>query len=363
MKHTDNRQGGKWFGTTIRAVSGFALVTILAGGLQAQTQNNTQEEFDELRRNVDIFTGMLKEGLGFNVRQQVFMPRGGDVRGRYLAGQGITLEITTPLQSARAAIGMQSMQDSLQDLSVQLSSLMERGLVMRPDFESLRESMALSLRSEEIATFYREQMQRLSSIEDFTVVDRALSAASASVRNLQNLGELDAATTERMSEELRELRGELVARVSEMNELRREMRERSQASDELPDDQTRQRWQQASEQLQAQAAELREQAMTQTQALRERNEQLRAQRVVQWQQEVTDFENQVFRLLCEFAGGLRSLPDGENVTAILSGLGEDAGTASRRDRIHVISREDLQLCQRGDIDFAQLRQRAVSYTF
>jgi len=361
MKHSVDRPRSILGSNVISALIGLTLVWVFAGPLHAQTAN--QEEIDELRRNVDIFTGLLREGLGFNTRPQVFMPRTGDVKGRYLAGQGITLEIATPLQGTRGAISMQSMQDSLQDLSVQLGSLMERGMVMRPDFESLRETMALSMRTDEIAAFYREQIQSLSSIEDFSVVDRTLAAATATVQNLHNLGEIDAPTMERISTELRRLRIELLARVTEMNDLRREMRERSQASDELPDAQTQQRWQQAREQLQAQAAELREDAMVQAQSLRERNEQLRARRVAQWQQEVSDFETQVFQLLCEFAGGLRSLPDNENVTAILNGLGDETGDGSRRDRIHVMARADLQLCQRGDINFEELRSRAVSYNF
>lgn len=346
-----------------RAVlTGTTMLALAVGGL-AYAQSPSQAEIDELRRNVDVFTSALKEGLGLNTRTGVFSPRPGDVRGRYLAGQGVVLDIFTPLQSGRSMVSAQAVNSAFQDLSVQLNNLMNRGAMMRPDLDAMRETMALSLRSDEVAEFYREQLQRLSAIEDFSAVDRVLATASASAQGLHSLGEIDAPTMQDVSERLREMRSELMLKLDDANSLRREMREQSQRTDTLPDQETRARWQQSREALQEQLAQLHRDALIQAEQLQARNELISARRAEQWRQDVQAFEVQTFAVLCDYAAGLRALPDNEYLTVVLAGLGEDSPDGGRRDRIHVVSKQDLLLCQRGDIDNQTLLGRAVSYSF
>jgi hypothetical protein len=343
-------------------LAGAAILALTAGG-PGYAQNPSQADIDELRGNVDVFTNVLKEGLGLNTRTGAFSPRQGDVRGRYLAGQGIVLDITTPLQGGRNAVSAQAVNNAFQDLSVQLNNLMNRGALMRPDLDSMREAMALSLRSDEVAEFYREQLQRLSAMEDFSAIDRVLATASASLQGLHSLGEIDASTMQDLSERLREMRRELMVKLDDANTLRREMREQSQRTDALPDEETQARWQHARDVLRDQLAQLHERAMEQAEQLQARNEQISTRRAEQWRQDVQAFEVQTFAALCDYAGGLRALPDNEYLTIVLVGLGEDAPGGGRRDRIHVVSKQDLLLCQRGDIDNQALRGRAASYSF
>jgi hypothetical protein len=367
MRHSVWFLGNSLRPTVLAAVTALALLVAGAAPLHAQPPTSaevlSQEELDELRGHMDVFSNVLKEGLGLNARAGVFVPRQGDVRGRYLAGQGVMLEIMSPLQGSRSTVSAQAVNSAFQDLSAQLNNLMTRGAMMRPDLDAMRETMALSLRSDEVAEFYREQLLRLSAIDDFSAIDRVLATASSSVQGLHTLEEIDTPALQELSEQLRVLRSELMLRVEQANTLRREMREQSQRTDTLPDEETRARWQQARETLQDQLAQLHVDALAQAGQLRARNEEINARREAQWQQDVQAFELLTFAALCDYAAGLRALPDRENITVVLAGLGDASSDGGRRDKVHVVSKQNLMSCQRGDIDSQVLRSRAVSYSF
>ena len=342
----------------------FALTMALSvPGVPAIAQAPNDEQLEEMRRSIDVFSGVLRETLGFNERRGMFSPRAGDVQGSYLAGQGIVLELVTPLQSYRSAASMQSLNSALEELSSQLGDLMSSGLVARPDFDELRESMAMSLRSDEIAAFYREQMQQLSALLDLPEIERALTSAAASAQNLSNLGDMDPETAERMNQQMQALRTQLRQHLVEAEALRREIRERAAQADVIPSEEVRAGWEQAREQLEVQVAALREQIAEQARALEQRNEALRAERLAQWQRDVLALEEQVFMVLCDYAAGLRTLPADEHLTVMLTGLGAQAGDGRRPDRVHVFDKADLLACQRGDLQPGDLRSRAVSYDF
>lgn len=326
-------------------------------------QNLSAGQLEEMRRSIDVFSGVMRQSLGFNERRGVFSPRAGDVQGYYLAGQGIVLEMITPLQGYRSTTSMQSLNSALDELSSQLDSLMSSGVVSRPDFDVLRDSMAMSLRSDEIADFYHEQMEQLSSLLDMPAIEQALASAAASVHKLSNLGEMDPESMERMNQQMQDLRAELAQRLGEVEALRREIRERAIQTDTIPSEELQASWQQAREQLEVQVTALREQIAEQARALQARNEALEAERLAQWQQDVSDLEEQVFVVLCDYAAGLRMLPADEHLTLMMTGLGQQSGEGRRPDRVHVFDKSDLLACQRGGLEPENLRSRAVSYDF
>lgn len=352
-KHRNNR----WTG-----VIALAAVLGTSGGT-ALAQNLSVEQLQEMRRSIDVFSGLMRESLGLNERRGVFSSRAGDVQGFYLAGQGIVLEMITPLQGYRSTTNMQSLNSALEDLSSQLGSLMGRGVVSRPDFDALRNSMAMSLRSEEIAAFYREQMQQISALLDMPAIEQALAAAAASAHNLSSLGEIDAEAMERINEQMQTLREQLAQRLGEAEALRQEIRERAIQTDAIPSEEIQANWEQAREQLEVQVAALREQIAEQAQVLQQRNAVLEAERLAQWQRDVADLEDQVFAVVCDYASGLRTLPDDEHLSLKMVGLGGQPEDGRRPDRMHVFARSDLLACQRGDLDPQGLRSRATSYNF
>ncbi|MBC54578.1 MAG: hypothetical protein CMQ34_12165 [Gammaproteobacteria bacterium] len=341
---------------------------VLAAALSAQAlpavaQNPDAGQLEEMRRSIEVFSGVMRESLGFNERRGVFSPRAGDVQGHYLAGQGIVLELITPLQGFHNGASMQTLNSALEELSSQLGSLMSSGVVSRPDFDALRDSMAMSLRSDEIAAFYREQMQQLSSLLDMPAIEQALASAAASVQNLSNLGELDPDTTARMNQQMQTLRTQLTQRLAEAEALRRDIRDRAMQSDAIPSDEIQAGWARAREQLAVEVAALRAQIAEQAQILQAQNAALEAERLAQWQQSVAQLEARVFRVVCDYASGLRALPDDEHLSLMMIGLGWESGEGRRPDRVHVFDKSDLVACQRGDLDAEDLRSLAVSYDF
>lgn len=350
----------------LRTTAVVGMLGVAAMPLSAQPPS--ADALAEIRRSIDVFSGVLREGLGLNERRGVFSPLAGGVQGHYLAGQGIVLEMITPLRNYRSAASVQSLNSSLHELSAQLGSLMERGVVTRPDFEAMRDTMALSIRSDEFANFYREQMEQLAVNIDISSVEEALGSATASLHGLRNMGELEPEAMARLTQRVQELREELAARMADTEALRQDIREQMQrAASELPAEEIQQNWQQAREQIRAEVAALRDQASEQAALLQARQAALEEARQAQWQQDVTDFESQLYAVLCDYASGLRALPEGEHLTVRLAGLGAPAQVSSeqtsRRDRVHIFARNDLLACQRGDIDLAGLRNRVVSYDF
>ena len=331
--------------------------------LTVSAQPPEPEQLREIRRSIDVFSSVMNESLGFNDRRGVFTPRAGDVQGHYLAGQGIVLEIITPLQGFRSSTNLGSLNRALGDLSSQLGSLMSSGVVSRPDFEAMRESMVMSLRSDEIAAFYSEQMQELSTLFDLPAIEQALASAAASAHNLSNLEEMDPASRARLSQQLQELRSELAQRLNDTEALREDIRARLMQTDAVPSEEVQQAWQRAREELDGQVAELRAQVAEQAQDLQQRSEAVQAERQLQWQQDIIELESTMFVALCDYASGLRTLPDGEHLTLIMTGLGSQSGEGRRPDRIHVFNKSDLLACQRGDLDPADMGNRAVSYDF
>jgi|SRR5690554_6417223 len=76
----------------------------------------------------------------------------------------------------------------------------------------------------------------------------------------------------------------------------------------------------------------------------------------------TDFESQVFAAMCDSAN-LLQLPQDGYVTLVIMAPDEASSRGARGERMHRLSRNDLQACQRGDINAATLQQRAVDYSY
>lgn len=245
------------------------ILCLLVWAPVAALANSDDPGFDvpAMQRDIAVFAGVLRGGLELDARPGLPGARGAGVSGYYLVGQGVVMQLNTPLRSRRGSMGLLGLQDALQSDIDALAEL-RRGLP-RPDADAMRSRMALSLRGDP---------------------DTAEDAPAA------------AADTD----------------------------EAAQAATE--------QWAQA----------------------RARSEALRARHQAEWQQQVTAFEQRLFDLLCDYGASLRLLPDDQYLTLVLSGLGGE-DPARREDRLHVLSRESLLQCQRGEIDAAGLQQLALSY--
>jgi len=113
--------------------------------------------------------------------------------------------------------------------------------------------------------------------------------------------------------------------------------------------------------LRDQLDELGEYAAQQASALRARTDSMREGQRAAWQEELEDFEGRLFQTLCDYGASLRILPAEEHLSLVLTGLGAEAEDGTRADRIHVLGKQSLVQCQRGEIDAAGLRTAARSY--
>lgn len=342
----------------------FLLCVLIALGVPSSAVS--QENVAEMRRAVDLFSGVLRDGLGLNQRQGIFSPRNGDVQGRYLAGQGITLNIVAPLRGAQNSIdvSMRDLGQTLDELALQMGSMMERGVVTRPDFDAMRDALALSLRTDEVSLYYRDLMQQLAQVDGLPALDRALAQAALQLRQLQSADQSDQSLLSGLDDELQALRERLQSQLEAAMQLRRDISRQAAEAESVPDQQMLEHWQLAREQIDQQVQNLQRQISEKMQALRTHQATVQAEQQVARQQQLSEFERQLFTTVCDFAGGLRDLPEGEYLNLVLLGAGQASDqTAGRHDRVYTLAQDDLQACQRGAISGEQLRVSALSYEY
>lgn len=333
-------------------------------GVGAASLSTAQEaSLDEMQRNIEIFSGVLREGLGLNSRAGLFSPLNGSVRGSYYLEQGIVLEIGSPLANSRASFNWQTLEGSLQQLSGQISSFVnsQATRVSPPDLEAMRESMALSLRSDSARGAYAQLLESLRSTDFSAEIESALASAAESARSLHQLGQIDDARLNALMAEASEARARVNERIAALQTLRTDIN--AAASNDGADAATSaEQFQATLDQIVAAAAPLREAAASRAQELQAMAEQAKREREVQWQRELLAFEENLFALVCNYAAGLRTLPDGEHLTLVLKGLGDES-ESRREDRIHVLSKTDMQRCLQGDQAQDQLQASARTYSF
>jgi hypothetical protein len=341
---------------------GIACMTLC--GLGTASYSAAQEVvLDEMQRNIEIFSGVLREGLGLNSRAGIFSPLNGSVSGTYFLEQGIVLEIVSPLASSRSSFNWQTLEGSLQQLSGQISSFVnaQASRVSPPDLEAMRESMALSLRDETARGAYAQVLEGLRNVDISTEIESALASVSESARSLHQMGQIDDARLNALMAEVSELRGRVNERIAALQALRADVN--AAASNDATDtDTTVAQFQAALEQIVAAVAPVREAAASRAQELQAMAEQAKREREVLWQRELVAFEENLFALVCNYSAGLRTLPEGEHLTLVLKGLGDES-ESRRKDRIHVLSKTDMRSCLQGDQAQQQLRGSARTYSF
>lgn len=341
------------------------LMLLIISAAAFVTQVNAQTAADEMqlmRQNVELLSTTLEDGLGLNERRGVFSPRAGDIRGRYLQGLGVMFEVHSNWQRRDAPV-MDAFSDSLGQLSSQLDGLLLQGVVQRPDFEAMRDQLALSMRSDEVAVFYREMMQQISAMQEIPAIERGLAAAASSFQTLQSMGHLDESAQLAISNEIQTIRAEFDQQLQAMNDLREQIRVQALSSETLPDQSTQARWlslrESMSRELLAIQTRMSEQA-GQLQLRREQAEQLESE---QAQQALEIFQRRMFELLCDYSAGLRGLPDQESIIIVLAGAGENMDDSNRRDIVYHLNKQALSACQQGRSTPQQLQAAATRYQY
>ena len=108
---------------------------------------------------------------------------------------------------------------------------------------------------------------------------------------------------------------------------------------------------------------LGERLNSQVSTLREQQQRARELQQVQREQDLAHFESQMFATVCDYAAGLRALPEDEHLTLVMVGVGELTENGNRQDRIHVIPQQSVAQCLRGEISGVSLAESVVTYSY
>jgi len=339
------------------------LVSVATAAALASASINAQElQLEGLQRNIEIFSGVLEEALDFGQAKGLFGVSLGGVESTYLYGQGVLMEIRTPLANNRNRMGLVSLSSAMK--SLQFGDI-PFGNVTRPVIASgSAEPPRLALRTESTISFsdlQSEMMDKIENIDYSFAVNKAIQEATESARFLRSLGSVDEIDYEQLRSEIEGLREELRTKMGSARDIQESIRAAIEQGDSL---------QQATSALRTQADEMREnlkplrdQAIAKAAELRERSEAAEEAYAAQWQDQVVEFESKLYAAMCDYGSTLRELPLEENVTVVLTGLGDEDENQRRSDKLHVFQKSDLLQCQTGDIDQATLQQRSIQYSY
>lgn len=332
-----------------------AMIAMSAVSASAQDQ-----QLESLQRNIDIFSGVLEDALDFEEAKGLFGLSLGGIESTYLIGQGVVLDVRTPLANSRNRLNLASLNTAMQ-------SLQSRGnpfeSIARAQSAPIQASPIMALRSEsaDSSSFYSEMMDRVANVDYSLIVNNAIAQANESARSLRSLGSVDESDYALLRSDIEALRADLRQKMQGLREVEAQIREST--SQAIAESQINEEIRSKLDAVVAQIEPLREQAVAKAAELKLRSEQAEQAYSQRWEQDVEAFEDKLYLAVCDYGSTLRELPLDERVSIILTGLGEQGEDQRRTDKIHVFSKADLLECQTGDISVATLRERSDQYSY
>jgi len=320
--------------------------------------------FADLQKNINIFSGVLEQALDFEEAKGLFGLSLGGIDSTYLVGQGVVLEVRTPLANSRNRLNLASLNSAMQSLQARGNPFESIALSQSGSQRSSTQvSPIMALRNESIeaSSFYSEMMERVANVDYSLIVNNAIQQATESARSLRSLGSVDEGGYEALRVDLENMRAEMGDKMQGLREIEAQIRE--SAAQSLAESNIEEEMRVKLDEVMAQIEPLREQAVAKAAELRQRREQAEQAYTQQWQEDVVAFEGKLYQAMCDYGSTLRELPSDERVSIILTGLGEQGEEQGRSDKIHVFNKADLQECQSGDISVATLRERSNQYSY
>lgn len=338
-----------------------AVATVSAVSATAQ-----DPQLEDLQRNIELFSGVLEDALDFEKSKGLFGLSLGGIESTYLIGQGVVLEVRTPLANSRNRLSLASLSSAMQTLQVR-GNPFESFALSQSRTESLSSStqaspvMALRSQSTDSTSLYTQMMERVANVDYSLAVNNAIQQATESARSLRSFGSVDEGDYEELRADIEDMRVEMGEKMQGLREIEAQIRESTVAA--IADSNIEQELRLKLDTVIAQIEPLREQAVAKAAQLRLRSEQAEQAYTQQWQQDVVVFEEKLYQAMCDYGSTLRELPRHERVSIILTGLGEQDEDQRRTDKIHIFNKADLQECQSDDISVATLRERSDHYSY
>ena len=342
-----------------------AVVSVVSATAQAP-------QLEDLQRNIDIFSGVLEDALDFEESKGLFGLSLGGIESTYLIGQGVVLELRTPLANSRNRLSLASLNSAMQTLQVR-GNPFEALALSQSRAQSLSSSssssssapaspvMALRNQSADSTSAYNQMMERVANVDYSLAVNNAIQQATESARSLRSLGSIDEGDYAELRADIEGLRAEMGEKMQDLREIEAQITEST--SQAITQSNIEEELRLKLNTVMAQIEPLREQAVAKAAQLRRRSEQAEQAYTQQWQQDVVMFEDKLYQAMCDYGSTLRELPRDERVSIILTGLGVQGADQRRTDKIHVFNKADLQACQSDDISVATLRERSDHYSY
>ena len=336
-----------------------AVVSVVSATAQAP-------QLEGLQRNIDIFSGVLEDALDFEESKGLFGLSLGGIESTYLIGQGVVLELRTPLANSRNRLSLASLNSAMQTLQVR-GNPFEALALSQSRAQSLSSSapaspvMALRNQSADSTSAYNQMMERVANVDYSLAVNNAIQQATESARSLRSLGSIDEGDYAELRADIEGLRAEMGEKMQDLREIEAQITEST--SQAITQSNIEEELRLKLNTVMAQIEPLREQAVAKAAQLRRRSEQAEQAYTQQWQQDVVMFEDKLYQAMCDYGSTLRELPRDERVSIILTGLGVQGEDQRRTDKIHVFNKADLQACQSDDISVATLRERSNQYSY
>ena len=337
----------------------------LAQDSQSQPIQSQPIQLQNMQRNIDIFSGVLQDTLDFAEAKGLFGMSLGGIESTYLLGQGVLLEVRTPLANNRNRLNLASLNSAMQSLQGRGNPFesIARSQSSAVQSSSSQDSPLMALRNHSVETssFYAEMMEKIANVDYSLAVNNALQQAYESARSLRSLDSVDESDYEKLRVDIDALRTDMRNKMQRLREVESQIRDTTDKA--LTNENIEEQMRAKLDEVMAQIEPLREQAIAKAAELKLRSEQAEQVFSAQWQQDVVQFEDKLYQAMCDYGTTLRELPFDERVTVILTGLGELDESQRRTDKIHVFDKVDLHECQSGDISVVTLRERSKQYSY
>ena len=333
------------------------IFSLLVAFFSVSSTHSQGVNFSDLQLNIGIFTGVMEDALELDQNTGLFGMRLGGIYATYLVGQGVLFEVRTPLANERNRLSLVSLNSAMQPLQPGENPFERIGRQTRP-----LTSLPQENDSTEAYGLYQNMMERISKVDYSIAVSKAIEQASVSVRSLRTLGNVDDVEYEELQIELEVMRENMQENIDQIGALEQEIRVASAATNQA--DSVESEVSSRLDLLLGKIEPLRQRAMSRAVELKAETELAEQRYIARWHDEVSEFEQNLYMVMCNYGSTLRALPENENISIILKGLGEDSESTTRRpDKIHILLKRDVQECQQGEIDIAELRERSEHYSY
>ena len=339
------------------------LLELLYFSVTVCATSSAAQEVDLLKVKGELrsFSMELEERLGFRDGAALFGMNRGTVNSIYLYDQGILLEVRTPLANERNRLQLTSLQSAM------------RGLQIENPFEQfLRQNSPGSLtqtNNDEADPFYQRLLDRIDTIDSTLSFSRAVQQATDSLRFLRELENITEIDYEDLRVEIQGLQMRMDENISTLKKLEEDMQAWFVGKgNDLGDKEQRSTAPETdfNDRLDAVIGNiepLEGLAVGKAEQLGKRAALAEESYIRAWEGKVLEFELSLFELVCNSKSLSYSLPLNEYLTFVLKGIGDGSvGVGANSDKLHVLSKSDINKCQNGIIGAIELLELARQYS-